>query len=343
MKQEMAKHRVPGLSLAVIQDGRVLSARGYGLANIELAVPAERDTVYEVASLTKPITATAIMMLVEEGRLSLDDRLSKYWADLPAAWGNITVRHLLTHTSGIKDYFSIPAFHSKSRFVWWQDYTHDEVYQLIAQAPLEFQPGDKHVYSNTGYYLLGMLIEKVSGKTYEQFLAERIFQPTGMTATRLMNRSEIISKRASGYTWKDSVLRSAEYTSASWAYSQGGLVSTVPDLAKWVIALDAAKLLRRSSLEQMWVATRLNDGTTANYGLGWNIGADTARRQVYHSGNLPGFSAFIRHYPNERLTVILLSNVDKGVDTGGLTYQIAAIYYPAPKPTEKSKSQKIDH
>jgi CubicO group peptidase (beta-lactamase class C family) len=181
-----------------------------------------------------------------------------------------------------------------------------------------------------------MLIEKASGKTYQQFLTERIFQPLGMTATRLVDRSVITPKRASGYAWKDGVLVHAIYTGTAWAYSEGGLFSTVLDLAKWAAALDEGKLLKRSILEQMWTATRLNDGTTAYYGLGWNTGNDTARKQVYHSGSKEGFLALIRHYTTERLTVALLSNIGHNVNTGGITSQVAAIYAP-PNHVEKKQ------
>jgi D-alanyl-D-alanine carboxypeptidase len=339
LKEAITKSSAPGMSIAVLRDGQVILAQGYGLANVELSVPATKDTVYELASLTKQFTATAIMMLVEDGNLSLADKLSQFLPHAPAAWSNVTVRHLLTHTSGIQDFFSVPSLSSGSGFAWRSEYTIDEAIRLLFPLPLAFQPGEKWAYSNAGYDLLGMIIEKTTGKPYDQFLAERIFQPLHMTATRRMNRREIIPNRAAGYTWEQNALRNSEYTSSTWAYAEGGLASSVSDMAKWDAALYTERLLKRSSLEQMWLPTRLDDGTIANYGFGWNIGSDPLRKQIYHSGNKPGFSSIIRRYPDDRITVILLTNADQGVDTGGITFRVAAFYLPPPKAIEDRAPQ----
>ena len=188
----MQKRHIPGVSIAVVRDGKVILAKGYGVANVELSVPATERTVYQLASVTKMFTATAIMMLVAEGKLKLDDRITERLSDLPAAWRDVTVRHLLNHTSGIKSYTSVKDFHKTSR----KDYDRRELLALVTKVPLEFAPGEKWSYCNTGYFLLGMLIEKVSGKEYGEFLDERIFQPLGMTQTRVNDLRAIIPDRA---------------------------------------------------------------------------------------------------------------------------------------------------
>jgi len=326
LKSEYSSKRVPGMSVCVFRNGKVVFAKGYGFANIELSVPATEETIYEIASLTKPFTATAIMMLVEEEKISLEDPASKYFPEAPATWRSITIRHLLNHTSGLSDFFAIPALRSESGFEWEREYRPEELLHLIYQTLLQAPPGEKWSYSNMGYYLLGLVIEKVTGNTYEQFLSRRIFQPLGMTVTRRLSRKDIIQNRASGYTWEHDVVKNAQPTSVTWAFSEGGLVSSAADLARADAGLFTAKLLKEATLQQMWSPSRLNDGTTAKYGLGWNIGSDPAHRQIYHSGNKPGFFSIIRHYVDEHLTVVLLANVDSEIDVGALSYHISAFY-----------------
>src|SRR6266446_1595229 len=209
LKSELASKRIPGMSVCVVRDGKVIFTKGYGFANIELSVPATQETLYEVASLTKPFTATAIMILVEEGKVSLEDPLSKYFPGAPETWRTITIRHLLSHTSGLSDFFSIPALRSESGFAWEREYKPEQLLPVILHASLQTQPGEKWSYSNLGYYLLGFIIEKVTEDTYEVFLSRRIFQPLQMLATRRMSRKDVIHNRASGYTWDQSVLKNA--------------------------------------------------------------------------------------------------------------------------------------
>ncbi len=223
VQKQLETRHIPGVSVAVVKDGRVVMAKGYGVANVELSVPANENTVYQLASVTKQFTATAIMMLVEAGKLSLDDKVTKVLDGLPAAWSEVTVRHLLNHTSGIKSYTSVPSFFATAR----KDYQKEEIIKLVADAPLEFAPGEKWNYNNTGFFLLGLIIEKVSGKDYGAFLHERIFQPLGMTSTRVNDLKEIIRNRAPGYAWQNGTLRNGEYLSPTQPYSAGALVSNV--------------------------------------------------------------------------------------------------------------------
>ncbi len=200
---EMRRQRIPGLSLAVIKNGQVILSKGYGFANIEHQVPVKAETVFQSGSVAKQFTATAVMLLVEEGKLSLDDNISKYFPDTPENWKNITVRHLLTHTSGMTDY--PPDFNLR------RDYSEEELLTLIKSHPLAFQPGEQWSYSNLGYVTLGILIRKVTGKFYGDFLAERIFTPLGMTTARVISEADIISNRASGYRLVSNELKNQEW------------------------------------------------------------------------------------------------------------------------------------
>jgi len=331
IREEMAKRRIPGMSVAVIAADNGLFTKGYGFANVELSTPATSDTVYEIASLTKPFTAIGVMMLVEAGRVALDDRVSRYLPKSPTDWADITVRHLLTNTSGIPDYFSIPTLRSAPGGMWQTEYAATDLLDILFRTPLAFSPGSRFAYSNSGYWVLGQLVEAVTGNSYERFLSDRIFVPLGMKATRRMDRKSIIPNRASGYTWGDGVLLNAPHTSTTWAYSEGGLVSSVSDLAKWDAALWSGRLLRAESVAQMAAPVHLSDGTDSNYGFGWTVGSNPKRRQIFVTGNKPGFSAIIRRYLDERLTVVVLANVENGIDLGGTAFQLASFFSPPQK------------
>lgn len=304
----MARQHIPGVSVAVVRDGKVVLARGYGVANAELGVPAAADTVYQLASVTKPFTATAVMLLVEDGKLGLDDRLTALIPDLPTAWGEVTVRHLLSHTSGIKNLTARKDFAESIR----RDFAPRELAGSVASEPLEFAPGTKWDYSNTNYILLGMIIEQVGGRPYGEFMAGRIFGPLGMARTRANDLHAVIPGRAQGYTWDGKELRIGEYHSASQPFAAGMLVSTVADLARWDAALDAGTLLPRPRLDQMWTPARLSGGEAAGYGLGWEVGAANGHRTISHGGGIPGFSTQFSRFPDDRLTVIVLANSDAG-------------------------------
>lgn len=324
VKAQMEKQHIPGLSLAAVLEGKVVLARGYGLANVELNVRATPDTVYEIGSITKQFTATAIMLLVEEGKIGLDDKISRYLDGTPDAWKDITVRHLLTHTSGIKDYTEVPDVDK----LWRNDYTHDAILKLVTGTPLAFQPGEKWAYCNTGYFLLGMIVEKVSGKPYGEFVAERIFKPLGMTATRVNDEHAIIPNRAEGYTWANSALHNADYTSMTWPFAAGVLVSTVTDMAKWDAALYTNRLLKPADLQQMWTPARLNSGKSTVYGFGWVIDTYQGHRLIWHNGGIPGFITQISRFVDDKLTVIVLTNTEhSNPDT--IIKGVAGILVPA--------------
>jgi D-alanyl-D-alanine carboxypeptidase len=306
VRGQMTENHIPGLSLAVVQGGKVVFAKGYGIANLELSAPVTERTVFAIYSITKTFTGVATMMLVEDGKISLEDPISKHLANLPAAWNRVTIRHLLTHTSGLKEFCAVPSKPCDLS----RDFTQAEVLNLVSSYPLDFPSGEHWAYGNTGYFLLGMLIEKVSGKNYEQFLHERIFIPLEMRDTRLENYAELIPHRASGYTWKNGGYRNALRVSPTLSFSLAGLVSTVLDLAKYDAALYTEKLLKRRTLDEMWTRGKLNNGQTVDHGLGFGLSPYKGRRRVGHSGGHTGFSTTITRLIDEKVTVIVLTNSD---------------------------------
>jgi CubicO group peptidase (beta-lactamase class C family) len=325
VREQMAKRHIPGVSVAVVRDGKLVKAKGYGLANLELNVPAAPDTVYEIGSLTKQFTATAVMLLVEDGKVNLDDHVAKYLERAPEAWKNITVRHLLTHTSGIFNYVGTPGF-ELSRHL-----TGDQFIKAAANLPVLFEAGSSWEYSNTNYTLLGHLVERASGKPFWQFLDERLFRPAGMNQTRYNDFGKVIPARANGYFWRNNEWTNRNPIVADVA-AAGALLSSALDMAKWEAALSSGKVLRPASLEQMWTPVRLNNGKTFPYGFGWSVETFRGRRQMSHGGLMGGFSSYMTRFPDDRLTVIVLSNLAnlrERPQAGALGIGISAIYIPS--------------
>jgi CubicO group peptidase (beta-lactamase class C family) len=336
---QMRQLHIPGTSLAIVRDGRIVKAKGYGFANLELKAPATKDTVYEIGSNTKQFTAAAIMMLVEEGKIRLEDAITKYFPEAPESWRGITIRHLLTHTSGIQNHVAVPdwldVFRTNLKFETAP--ARDELLKMFFKLPLEFQPGETWAYDNTGYYLLGIIIEKASGKSYWQFLNERIFKPLGMNATRNTDPQPIIPNRASGYEWKNDHFENRPVLLPAIAFSAGSLLSTAEDVAKWDAALYNEKLLKKSSLDQIWTVATTKDGKDApfNYGFGWFIDSYHGHRLVQHSGGTPGFSSVIYRFLDDKLTIIILTNhSDRILDQ--LAIDLAGISLPALKRPDES-------
>ncbi len=318
VRSEMKTQQIPGLSLAVIKNGQIILARGYGLANVELQVPVRPDTIFQSGSMGKQFTATAVMMLVEEGKLDLDDKITKYFPDSPEAWHKITVRHLLTHTSGMTDY--------PSDFDLRRDYTEDELVQRIKTITLAFHPGEKWSYSNLAYVMLGVLIHKVSGKFYGDFLQERVFTPLGMSTARVISEADIVPNRAAGYRLVNGQLKNQNWVSPSLnTTADGALYLTIYDMAKWDAALYTEKLLKKSSLELMWTPVKLNNGKTHPYGFGWALGEVRGRRIVEHGGSWQGFKSYVARYVDDKMTVVLFANQARA-NQSKLTHGVAALY-----------------
>lgn len=320
IKSEMQRQQIPGISLAVVRNGKIALLKSYGFSNLEHRIPMKPETVFQSGSMGKQFTASAVMLLVEEGRLSLDDKISKYLADVPESWKDITVRHLLTHTAGMGEY--------PSDFDTRRDLTEDEYFNVIKSVPLNNPPGAKWDYSNLGYVTLGKLIHNVTGKFYGDFLAERIFKPLGMTTTRVISEADIIPNRAAGYRLVNNELKNQEWVSPSTnTTADGSLYFTILDLAKWDAALYSNKPLKQSSLAQMWTPVRLADGKRKAYGFGWHTDEIHKRRIVFHGGAWQGFKSFIVRFPDDQLSIIWLANSWETRDFK-LTRGLISLFHP---------------
>jgi CubicO group peptidase (beta-lactamase class C family) len=322
IQAEMKKQRIPGLSLAVIKEGKIIKAMGYGLANVELNLPASPESVYKIGSVSKQFIATGIMLLVQEGKLGLSDKVSQHLEGTPETWRDITLRHLLTHTSGLVR--EAPGFNPL------KIQADADVIKTAYSMPLRFVPGEKWEYCNLGYFMLAEIIHKASGAGWGAYLNQRVFQPLGMNATRPTSVADIVPNRANGYAWKDSTLENAEIILA--LRPSGAFLSNVLDLAKWDAALYTDGILTRSSREQMWTPSaeipgRSNGATRVSYGLGWQIGEVNGHRHVNHGGTLAGFRAALVRFLDDKLTVVVLTNVaDASPDV--IAQGVAAFHIP---------------
>ncbi len=322
VRAQMRERHVPGAAIAVIKNGKIIKADGYGSANVELNVPATKETVFEIGSVSKQITAAAVMLLVEEGKLNLDEKISKYLPNTPEAWKNVTVKNLLTHTSGIKSYTGLSGFDLTKRL------KRDEFIKAIGAFPLEFEPGERWNYSNSGYNLLGFIIESITGKSYWDFVQTKIFKPLGMTKTADRDPQFIVPNRADGYEWENNKLVGRDYDLTD-VFSAGAIVSTVLDLAKWDAALRGDDFLKPASKAQIWTPVRFNNGKPYPYGFGWNVTEFRGHKLVSHGGQTAGFAANISRYVDDNLTVIVLTNSGEQGLGGVIARGIAKIYIPA--------------
>ena len=316
----MRTQHIPGLTLLVARRGEPIRAQGYGLANVELQVPAMPDTIFQSGSVGKQFTATAVMMLIEEGRLGLDDPLRKFFPDAPASWERVTVRQLLSHTGGFTDY--------PDDFDMRRDYTEEQLLRLVEAIPLAYEPGTKWSYSNLGYLTLGILIHKVSGEFYGDMLERRIFRPLGMSSTRIISEEDLIANRAAGYRWLNGGLKNQEWVSPSVnTTADGSLYFSISDLAKWDAALYTDRLVKPATLEQMWTVAKLKDGTPnpGHYGFGWFVEVRDGHRVVEHEGAWQGFETQISRYRDDQLTVVVLTNLAQA-SPDRIAHGVAQIY-----------------
>ena len=301
--KQMQRQQIPGLSLAVVQDGRALKLQGYGFADVELKAAVTPDTVFEIGSVTKQFVAVAIMTLVEQGKVGLNDSPAKYLPDLPAAWRAVTIRQLLTHTSGIPDFEEVLGYGA-----YRIPTTAEQLIAKVADRPMDFPPGTQWHYSNTGYYLLGLIVEEASGEPYVTVIEKRILGPAGMTRTRSSTPVEIIAGRASGYALEGGRVENRDPIQPTAVGGAGDLVSTASDLVRWNAFLDARSVLANESYAQIWTDQPLADGSPSGYGFGWFVTPVRGHRAREHSGGTAGFSSDILRLPDDRVTVIVLTN-----------------------------------
>jgi D-alanyl-D-alanine carboxypeptidase len=315
---QMRSQNIPGLSLVIIKDGTIVKAQGYGLADMKGKVAATPETIYDIASISKPLVATGLMLLVQDGVLRIDDPITKHLTDLPSSWHGITIRHLLTHTSGL--------VRDSPGYDQYRDRDDSEVIKTAYSLPLRFAPGEKWEYSNAGYSPLARIITKLTGRPWTEYLAEKIFRPAGMISTHPTNTKVPLPNRARGYADNDT-LKEADFRRA--LMPSGGFLSTVMDLAKWDALLDSDAFLSDVTRRLMWSPVTLNSGTTHPYGLGWELdGPLLGRRVVRHGGTVLGFRSEFVRFVDDRLTIILLMNLHD-VDWQTIRRGVAAIHLPA--------------
>ena len=321
VRDVMAAQRVPGMAVAVIRRGEIVTSQGYGLANVEHNVPVTPQTIFQSGSLGKQFTATAIMLQVQDGTLSLTDPLAKFFTG-PDTWRTITVRHLLTHTSGIPDY-------NDGQLDYRKDYTEDELVKFAATLPLDFAPGAEWKYSNTGYILLGAIVRKVSGSFYGDVLRDRVFTPLGMTTARVISEADIVPHRAAGYRLERGELRNQQWVSPAMnTTADGSLYLSLQDLIAWDRGLRSGAILAADSWRQIFTPVTLNSGRAHPYGFGFEVDRIAGQDIQRHGGAWQGFKSYIARYGGDDITIIALANLAQAVPKR-VVDRIAANLMPA--------------
>jgi CubicO group peptidase (beta-lactamase class C family) len=298
VRAEMQRQRIPGLALAIIRDGQPVKVRGYGVANVELGTPVGDDTVFRISSISKQFLATAAVLLAADGELALDDRVSEHLGDAPEAWADITVRHLLTHTSGLRQ--ESPGFDGLANA------PNGQLVRNAYAEPLLFEPGKRFAYSNLAYYVLAEVIEAAAGKPWADVLAERIFAPLAMMSTRTTSVIDVVPHRATGHIFRDGTLTNAPPLITMRA--SGALLSSIADMTRWDAALSARRLVSPAMQTLMWTPVRLPDGSPTNYGFGWWADEVKGHRRIRHGGTNPGFAAEYSRFVDDDLSVVVLTN-----------------------------------
>ena len=302
---EQFKPSESGCTALVARKGQVIYNKAFGMANLELNVPMQPNMVFRIGSITKQFTAIAILQLMEQGKLSLQDEITRFIPDYPTQGKKITIEHLLTHTSGIKSYTNMKAFGDIMR----KDMTPTELIDFFKNQPMEFEPGTKWAYDNSGYFLLGYIIEKVSGKTYPQYVEEVFFKPLGMTSSYYGNDSKLIKNRAAGYqSGKEGGTQNADQMSMTLPYAAGSIQSTVGDLWTWHQAVHAYKLVEKETLQKAFTPYKLSDGKQTEYGYGWFLDNLRGSPMIWHGGGINGFLTSGIYLPEEDVFVAVFSN-----------------------------------
>ncbi len=318
----------PGAAVIVVQNEQVVLRKGYGMANLELGVPVDPGNVVRICSITKQVTAVAILQLVEAGKVQLDDDIHLYVPDYPIGEAKVTLAQLLGHTAGIPSIETLAEW-AKS---WREDRTLDQLLEVIKKSPLDFPPGTDFRYSNNGYVLLGAVIEKVSGQTYADYVRTHLFQPAGMTHSDYDSATRLIAHRAAGYVRENKAWVNAPYISMTQPYSSGSLVSSVDDMWQWERALSSGKLIGSALLAQAQTAGQLPDGRSTNYGFGWEVDQLGAHAVLQHAGGMPGFCAHVLKVPDAGLFIVVLCNTSEPSQSPrSLTQRIARLLLNEPE------------
>lgn len=323
VRSEMAARRIPGVAVAVIRRGVPEVMKGYGHANVEHRVPVTPETVFQSGSLGKQFTAAAVMLLVEEGKIDLDGPIGVHLDGAPASWAPITVRHLLTHTSGIPDYTGGSAIDYR------RDYTEAELVTLAYGLPLEFPAGSRWNYSNTGYVLLGAIVRRASGRFYGDFLRERVFGPAGMRTARVISEAEIVPDRAAGYRLVNGELHNQEWVAPQInTTADGSLYLSLRDLVAWDRVVRARGILRRESWDRVLAPATLTSGRPYPYGFGWGVDSIGGQLVTRHGGSWQGFRTHLARYAGDDMTVIVLANLAQA-NPERIAERVAGVYNPS--------------
>lgn len=295
----------PGATALVAVDGEIIYQKGFGMADLELGIANRPEIVFEIGSITKQFTAVSILMLMEQGKLSLDDDITKYIEDYPTHGYTITIHQLLTHTSGIRSYTSM----EKWRGEWRKDFEPLQMIDFFKNEPMDFAPGEKYLYNNSAYFILGYIIEKVSGQTYAAFIENEIFNPLGMNTSYYGSHKEVIKNRAKGYQKEEEIVN-AEYLSMTQPYSAGSIMSTVGDLFIWNRAIRSNKLVKKETIDLAFTNYTLNNGEEINYGYGWVLNDINGSQSIEHGGGIFGYTTYSTYLPDEDVFVAIFSNTD---------------------------------
>lgn len=305
---ELQKRKIPGLSIAVLRDGKIVRETGYGFANIESRTSATKNSVYEIGSISKQFAAEAVMLLVEDGKLALDEPITKYLPkNAPVGWQKIAIRNLLNHTSGLKDWTEVKEFSYR------REYTAEEFIDLVKDFPLGFQPNANWLYSNTNLPLIGIIVETASGRSFEEFVTERIIKPLNLPTIRFKHQEDVVENRASGYVLRNGVLKNGEPFRPRVIAASGGVLASATDLARWWEAAMKRRVVKQASLQQMLAPTKLNDGRSVAHGLGFFTDVFNGHKVIQHFGStVGGFGSIVRYYPREDITVSVIGNLEDG-------------------------------
>lgn len=303
---EQFKPDEPGVTALVSRNGQIIYKKAFGIANLELNTPMQVDNVFWIASIGKQFTAVAILQLMEEGKLNLQDEITKYIPDYPTQGNKITIEHLLTHTSGIHNFSGMPDPEKKLAL----DCTPNEVIDFFKNLPMRFVPGTKWEYSNSGYFLLGYIIEKITAKPYSEYLEENFFKPLEMFNSLYANDTRIIKNKVGAYSQGENGFENSQSRNITHVYSAGAIQSTVEDLFKWHQAVHTYRLVKKENLDKAFTRYILTDGTETDYGYGWRLGKVYASPSIWHGGLITGFGTLEIYLPEEDVFVAIFSNCD---------------------------------
>ena len=330
------ENRAVGIAAAVVRGNDTLLLKGFGKADVEWNIPLPVDAMFEIGSITKQFTAVAILQLRDEGKLSLDDPITKWFPDFDTRGNTLTLRRLLDHTSGIKGLTEMPEFGNLSvnpRF------PRDSAYALIKRYPFEFKTGDAQIYNNSAFWLLGLVVEKASGGSYEDYVEKKLFAPLGMKRSMYCNGSENVERRAHGYGVQNGMIRRAPINVHTWPFSAGSICSTAGDLVTWLKALHGGKVLSPKSYAELITPAKLNDGTPTRYGMGIAVGKDPrGLTYIGHGGSIAGFTSYATWYPDAQAAIVVLMNSNGNIDPGAVAGELAGELLPWKLPEVKQFS-----